>query len=190
MTEGFDFVVEEDLMEAAYDNLQEAAFDSCEDEDCGFGRLSSTSPIPHKHLHIAKNIRLGLWKKTDTLWRLPNLSDVDGENIILASDLEKLPVSPIPGRGGPFPQDLHPVRIPNVYQVFKVSLLLATKHQDTFNVYYMKGIWWILEYCIDNGGFDTNQLTGDYRAYAEGVLQSDTKAKRAAYERIDLEHAK
>lgn len=55
---------------------------------------------PHIHLHITESERLGLYKKSDILWRLPNLLNVDSENIILASDPNQLPGPDILGRGG------------------------------------------------------------------------------------------
>lgn len=98
--------------------------------------------------------RLGLYKKSDLLWRLPNLSNVDGKNIILASDPNQLPGPDILGRGGRLQQDLHPVRVPSIYQLVQALLLLAKKDQRTYGGYWMNWISYVLEFCTENGVFD------------------------------------
>jgi len=131
MSKGIDFVVEDDFMDAAYDTLQGAGFKKCKSEGCNGNKKLSYAPTPHTHLHITESERLGLYKKSDILWRLPNLSDVDGESITRASDPNRLPGPDILGRRGRFQQDLHPVRVPYISQLVQALLLLAMRDQDT-----------------------------------------------------------
>jgi len=132
-----DFVVEDDLMDAAYDTLQDASFKQCQSEGCNGNKKLRYAPTPHTHLHIAESERLGLYRRSGILWRLPNLSNVDGESIILASDPYQLPGPDMLGRRGRLQQDLNldPVRVPTVYQLIQALLLLAKKDQDTYGGY-------------------------------------------------------
>jgi hypothetical protein len=79
---------------------------------------------------------------------------VDGKNIILASDPNQLPGPDILGRGGRLQQDLHPVRVPSIYQLVQALLLLAKKDQRTYGGYWMNWISYVLEFCTENGVFD------------------------------------
>ena len=117
MSKGIDFVVDDDFMDAAYDTIQGAGFKKCMLEGCISNKILCYAPTRHTHLHITESERLGLYRRSDILQRLPNLSNVDGESIILASDPNQLPGPDILGRRGRFAQDLHPVRVPTVYQL-------------------------------------------------------------------------
>ena len=127
-----DFVVEDDFINAAYDTLRGAGFRQCQSEGCNSNKKLRYAPTPHTHLHITQSERLGLYKKSDILWRLPNLSNVDGKSIILASDPNQLPGPDMLGRRGRLQQDLHPVHVPTVYQLIQALLLLAKKDKDTY----------------------------------------------------------
>lgn len=135
MSQGIDFVVDDDLMDAAYDTLQGDGFKKCKSEGCFGNKKPSYAPTPHTHLHIAESERLGLYRRSDVLWRFPNLSNVDGESITLASNPNQLPGPDILGRRGRFQQDLHPVRVPTVSQLVQALLVLAKKDQNTYKGY-------------------------------------------------------
>jgi len=181
-----DFVVEDDLMDAAYDTLQDASFKQCQSEGCNGNKKLRYAPTPHTHLHIAESERLGLYRRSGILWRLPNLSNVDGESIILASDLYQLPGPDMLGRRGRLQQDLHPVRVPTVYQLIQALLLLAKKDQDTCRGYWMNWVSYILEFCTENSVFDENRLTGNYKTYINAFLEGDHTFKHQAFECVGL----
>lgn len=138
------------------------------------------------HLHITESERLGLYKKSDILWRLPNLSVVDGESITLASDPNQLHGPDILGRRGRFQQDLHPVHVPCVSQLVQALLLLAKRDQNTYGGYWMNWISYILEFCTENGVFNKSRLTGNYKTYINAFLEGDHKLRDQAFERIGL----
>lgn len=173
-------------MDAAYDTLQDAGFKKCKSEGCNSNKKLFYAPTPHTHLHITESERLGLYKISDILWRLPTLSNVDDESIILSSDPNQLPGPDIPGRRGRFPQDLHPVRVLIVYQLVQALLLLAKKDQDTYGGYWMSWIYYILEYCTENGVFDRSRMTGNYKSYINTFLERDHISKDQAFECIGL----
>ncbi|CAE7195670.1 hypothetical protein CFE70_007625 [Pyrenophora teres f. teres 0-1] len=75
---GIDFVIDDDFMDAAYDTLQGAGFRKCKPEGCN-GHKLLYAPTPQIHLHITESERLGLYRRSDVLWRLPNLSNVDAK---------------------------------------------------------------------------------------------------------------
>ncbi|OAF98606.1 uncharacterized protein CC84DRAFT_1170045 [Paraphaeosphaeria sporulosa] len=183
---GMDFVVDDDFMDAAYDTLQGAGFKKCKSEGCNGNKKLFYAPTPHTHLHITESERLGLYKRSDILWRLPNLSNVDGESITLASDPNQLPGPDILGRRGRFQQDLHPVRVPTVSQLVQVLLLLAKKDQNTYGGYWINWISYILEFCTENGVFDKSRLTGNYKTYINAFLEGDHTSRDKAFECIGL----
>jgi len=172
-------------MVAAYNTLRGAGFKDCKSGSCIGNKILSYSPTPHIHLHITEFELLGLYKKSDLLWRLPNLSNVDSESIILASDPNQLPGPDILGRGGRFQQDLHPVRVPCVSQLVEALLLLAKKDQSTYGGYWMNWIGYILEFCTENEVFDKDRLTGNYKAYIDAFLEGDHNLRDQAFEGLD-----
>ena len=184
--QGIDFVVDDDLMDAAYNTLQDAGFKSCKSEVCIDNKKLFYAPTPHTHLHTTESKRLRLYKRSDILWLLPNLSKVDGESIILASDPNQLPGPDILRRGGRFQQDLHPVRVLAVYQLVEVLLLLAKKDQSTYGGYWMNWISYILEFFTVNGVFDKSRLTGVYKTYIDAFLEGDHASKDQAFECIGI----
>ncbi|KAF2760782.1 hypothetical protein EJ05DRAFT_530615 [Pseudovirgaria hyperparasitica] len=186
IVDGIDFVIDDDFMDAAYHTLQGEGFKECKSEGCISKKNLGYAPTPHNHLHITESLSLGFYKKSDILWRLPNLLNVDGETIILASDLNQLPGPDILGRGGRFQQDLHPVRVLAVYQLVPALLLLAKKDMSTYGRYWMNWISYILEYCTENGVFDQNRLTGIYKTYINAFLEGDYTAKHQAFACIGI----
>lgn len=172
-------------MDASYDTLQNAGFRTCDSEDCISNKNLRYAPAPHKHLHITASIRLGLHKRSDMLWHIPNLSAVDGESIILASDPNQLAGPDILGRGGRFQQDLPPVCVPNVYRLVQALLLLVKKDRNTHGGYWMNWVSYILDYCTENGVFDKSRLAGNYKTYIDAFLEGDHTTKKRAFQCID-----
>lgn len=154
MLQGIDFVVDDAFINTAYDTFQDAGFKNCKSEDCIGNKKLFYAPTPLNHLHITESEHLNLYKRSDILWRLPDLVNMDGERLILASDFDQLPGPDMLGRRGRFQHDLHPVRILSVYQVVRALLLLAKKDQITHGGYWMNWVGYILEYCTKNGVFD------------------------------------
>ncbi|KAH4841353.1 hypothetical protein HBH75_226730 [Parastagonospora nodorum] len=186
VVDGIDFVVDVDFIDAAYDTLQGAGFKKCSSEGCIDNKTLSYAPTPYAHLHITESERLGLYKRSDILWRLPNLSNVDGACITLASDPNQLPGPDVLGRGGRFRQGLHPVRVPTVSQLVQALLLLAKKDQNTYGGYWMNWISYIVEFCSENGVFDKSQLPGNYKTYINAFLEGDHTSKDQTFECIGL----
>ncbi|KAF2502256.1 hypothetical protein BU16DRAFT_587409 [Lophium mytilinum] len=152
-----------------------AGFKKCKLEDYNSNKKLFYALTPYAHLYITKSERLGLYKKFDILWRLPNLLDVDGESITLASNLNQLPGLDILGRRGRYQQDLHPA-----------LLLLVKRDQNTYGGYWMNWISYILEYCTENSVFDESRLTGNYKTYINAFVEGDHKLRKQAFERIGL----
>jgi hypothetical protein len=173
-------------MDAAYETLQGSGFKKCSSEGCIGHKKFSYAPTPHTHLHITESQRLWLYKKSDILWRLPNLSNADGERITLASDPNQLPGPDVLGRGGRFQQDLHPLRVPTVSQLVKALLLLAKKDQDTYGGYWINWISYIVEFCSENGIFDKSRLPGNYKTYIIAFFEGDHTSKDQTFECIGL----
>jgi hypothetical protein len=186
MSQGIDFIIDDDFMDAAYNTLQGAGFKKCMSKGCNGNKKLSYAPTPHTHLHITESERLGLYRRSDILWRLLNLSNVDGERITLASDPNQLPGSDTLGRRGRFQQNLHPVRIPTISQLVQALLLLAKKDQNTYRGYWMNWISYILEFCTENGVFDKSRLTGNYKTYINAFLEGDHTSKDQTFDRIGL----
>jgi hypothetical protein len=168
------------------DTLQDAGFTKSKSEDGIGNNKLFYAPTPHTHLHITESERLGLYKISDILWRLPDLSNVDGERITVASDPSQLPGPDVLGRTGRFQQDLHPVRVPTVSQLVQALLLLAKKDPNTYGGYWMNWISCILEFCTENGVFDKSRLTGNYKTYINAFLVGDHTSRDQAFECIDL----
>jgi len=186
IVEGIDFVIEDDFIDTAYDTLQGAGFKTCKQEGCINNRKLPYAPTPHTHLHITESQRLGLFRKSDILWRLPDLANVDGESIMLASDPTQLPGPDILGRGGRFQQDLPPVRVPTVPHFVQALLLLAKKDQRSHIGYWMNWISYLTDYSTENGVFDVSRLTGDYKTYIDAFLEGNHQLRHQAFERIGL----
>lgn len=185
-SKGLDVVIEDNFMDAACDTLQSAGFKKCKSEGCNGNKKLFQAPSPHSHLHITESERVGLYKKSDILWRIPYLLDVDGESRNLASDPNQLPGPDILGRRGQYPQDLHPVRVPCVSQLVQALLLLAKKDQDMYGRYWMNWISHISEYCTENGVFDKSRLIGSYKSYIIAFQEGDYELKDQTFERIGL----
>jgi len=49
MSQGMDFVVKDDFMDAAYDTLQGAGFKQCQSEGCNGNKKLRYAPTPHTH---------------------------------------------------------------------------------------------------------------------------------------------
>lgn len=186
MSQGIDFVIDDESVDAAYDIMQSIGFEECNSEGCIGNKTLSYAPTPHTHLHITKSEWLGLHKRSVILWQLPDLSKANGESIILASDRNQLPGPDMLGRRGRLQQDLHPVRVPTVSTLVKVLLLLAKKDQNTYGIYWMNWVSYILEYCTANGVFNVNQLTGNYKKYIIAFLEDDYTSRDHAFECIGL----
>ncbi|KAF2010825.1 hypothetical protein BU24DRAFT_427025 [Aaosphaeria arxii CBS 175.79] len=183
---GIDVVVDDNFIDAAYATLEGAGFMKCNSEDCISNKDLPYAPTPHTHLHITESERLGFFKRSDVLWRLSDLSNVDGESIILASDPSQLPGRDIVGNRRRFPQDLYPVRIPAVTQLVQSLLLLAKKDRNTYGEYWVNWVIYILEYCTENGVFEKSRLTGNYKTYIDAFLEGDHSLKDQAFEHIGV----
>lgn len=89
----------------------------CSSESCIGNKKLLNAPAPHAYLHITESERLGLYRRSGILRRLPNLTNVDSEIITLASDPDQIPGPDILGRRGRFQRDLDAVRVLNVSQL-------------------------------------------------------------------------
>lgn len=160
----------------------------CASEDCVKNKKRFNFPKAHAHFHLCIEYfdTLDLYKKSEMLWRISDLSNVDGENIILASDAVQLPGPDIVGRGGRFQEGLHPVRVLSIYQLWKALLLLSQKEfnkpRDDDNIIMYWWVWlaYITDYCLDNGVFDPSRLTGSYKAFYDAFIGNDRKAREQA----------
>ncbi|KAF3000104.1 hypothetical protein E8E13_003606 [Curvularia kusanoi] len=187
-----DFVVDDDFIDTANATLLDSGFKKCISNDCLSSKELGYAPKPHTHLHITESLHLCFHKKSNILWRISDLTNVDGESIILASDPDQLPGLDIIGRGGRFAQDLHPVRVPTISQLVVSLLLLATRDSETKmckGPYWMNWVTYVAEYCTENGDFDINQLSGNYKIYMQSLIDSDgdVGARRQALKNIGLE---
>jgi len=50
----------------------------------------------------------------------------------------------------------------------------------------MNWVSYILEFCTENGVFDENRLTGNYKIYINAFLEGDHRLKHQAFECIGL----
>lgn len=161
-------------MNAADTALESANFQKCQSKACAGNKKLSYVPTPPMHLHFTESEWLDLYRRSDILWRLPNLSNVNGESIVLASDPNNLPGPDMLGGRGRLQPDWHPVRVPSVSQLVQTLMLLAKKDEDTYGGYRLNLVSYILELCTEHGVFDRSQPTGSYQIRSTLSLRSTT----------------
>ncbi|KAK2762063.1 hypothetical protein FQN54_001070 [Arachnomyces sp. PD_36] len=151
IVDGVAFAVPDELVTAAYIALLSAGFPTCmEHSSCRTPVDFVPSPRPTEHLHIDQDVKLSIFKQSETLWSIPALSmdspRPSDQNIMLASD-PRLP-GPAPGRGrGAFSSSLYPVRIPTANRYTESLIRLIIRNQSHhFQLFWMAMLTYMLEY--------------------------------------------
>ncbi|RJE26185.1 hypothetical protein PHISCL_01433 [Aspergillus sclerotialis] len=159
VSSGPQFIVPDHLIQPAYRTLLAAGFPPCQEGgNCLQLRGNRSSPRPEEHFHLYPELVddvhtdiLGLYKKSNLLWTLPDLElklpAADDPNFMLASD-ERLPKTP-DGGSGPWPSFLHPVRILTPTRFLETQILLHCRdylHANCYSAHWNANLTYIAEY--------------------------------------------
>ncbi|QKX55964.1 uncharacterized protein TRUGW13939_03063 [Talaromyces rugulosus] len=177
VVEGVAFVVPDALVDRSFSTLRGAGFHLCpENLDCVYsnGRryLRATT-----HLHIADNLAIPLYRKSDVLWDLPDFELASKDNyphIISASDT-RLPLASL-GRGrGRFLPELKSTRIPSATKYCEAIILLLCRDHDTlYTGYWMSILTYILEFVDGTDMFDEQYLGESYQKFYHALKNGDS----------------
>lgn len=137
---------------------------------------------PADHVHIGSDQGILLFKQSRTLWAMRSLEGLpmppdlaNDQQIILASD-DSIPAARIGGGSGPFPPDLHPVRLPTRDRLVEAFILLYLRDWPTrFRGFWMAMLSYVGEYMYCTGLLDLSLLRPHHREFLVNLNDSEIR---------------
>lgn len=174
------FIVPDTLIESAYTILADKGFIPCAPSFNCARSHTRRCPPPTNHLHIDDNLAVSLHRKSDILWAIPDLEDIDlsggtDPHVMLACD-RRLP-RPVPGRGrGRFSSALDAVWIPSAVRYCEaLIILLCRDYGSAYEDYWVVLLTYMLEFVDGTELLDEDRLGEEYRSFYRALGQADPK---------------
>ena len=115
-----------------------------------------------------------LFEKSEVLWNIPDLATVSSEtttkpDVILASDPKRLPGPDKLGRGGRFPSDLQPIRIPSAWRMVEACILLLKRDRKGYGTFWMSYLCYMAEYVNNKDVFNEDDLEPTHKKFFKAL---------------------
>ena len=171
-------MVTDDAVDDAFSMLLQSGFKQCATyESCTWRTLAAArkpyAPSTKAHVHINEHLLIGIFKKSDTLWRLsslrPDMNETSAASDVISASDPSLPGPSIShGRGALSPLLPHPVHIPSIQRLTEAFILLSVRHTPSLLGYFWQSmICYLAQYVTKDGLLDHDLLQPHHKRFIE-----------------------